>query len=428
MLQSGGVSLRSVTSEPSSNTTESERTGLAATSDDTDIKTELDCTRRGVRRETADEDPTTIKGEATKTVITKKAIHVLPDGEETAPEDVHTVPFTEIEHAESGGLVRRALEVETDDATYHIRPKGRPALEDLARFLRRASWSWSRVAPRFETARDAIETLEAADVSPGEENNEREVHQAKMAISKAQSGAGRLEVAVDAIEQEIEQLRQRLNRQRVRRLVVEAEALEKSARHKRASGLLPAARSDFEAARDNYKTALSIAYDSDMDGSNKLKTRLEEIREVLYDLEVDPAIEGHEAIERALAETDPEARREEWKLAKELFEEAREQTDSQQLAEQMAFQLAWIDGVLVRACRDYAEKLITEAEEHVDNGHEQWGRQLFMAANDELQLAIEIIREREGCSMDQIKATRNRLAKELDREALRIGEVGATID
>jgi len=403
MTHIGGVSLDT----PASEGTEGDalRETLAAVSDDTDIERTISCSTVG--RDPKEGEPTSIKTSNGSLVVTHRAVHVLQDGVETDADDVETIPFTTIDDAQSGGLVRRRLTITTDEETYEITAEGRPDLTDVARFLRRASWSWGRVAPRLETAREGIERLESDLQNSAVDGLERDKHRAKMALSKAQSAASRLDIAVDAIEMEIERLRERLLYQRVRWHVLQGEADAEAADEKLSVGLAHAAQPLFESAREHFEQALSIARNSETTRSKQIHIRLEEIREKLYDLEVEPVSEAYEAVEQAIAAGEPESAIELWQDAHERYEQSLESATDESA---IRYQLAWIDANLVEARRAYARELAADADEHMANGHEQWARQLYMAASDQLLAAGEFANEHEHIDVAPIESQYEELA------------------
>jgi len=379
MIHIGGVSRD--TPAPEGTEGDALRETLAAVSDDTEIERTISC--RAVERDPKAGDPTSIGLSNGSLVVTHRAVHVLPDGVDTDAEDIETIPFTAIGDAQSGGLVRRRLTITTDEETYEITAEGRPGLSELARFLRRASWSWGRVAPRIETARMGIETLEANLQNGAVDGLERDKHRAKMALSKAQSAAGRLDIAVEAIEMEIERLRESLLYQRIRWHVLQGEADAEAADEKLSAGLAHAAQALFENAREHFEQALSIARDSETTRSKQIHARLEEIREQLYDLEVKPVSEAYEAVEQAIAAGEPESAIEHWQEAHERYEQALESATNESA---IRYQLAWIDTNLVEARRVYARVLAADADEHMANGHEQIDIAPIQSQHEELAL------------------------------------------
>lgn len=416
MLQIGGASLRSPATEQSADAADDLGATLEAVSDHSDITTTLSCTKRGVVRVPTGEssDKSTIEGSETLAVVTAKAIHVLVDGTGTDPDDVRTVPLTAVEDADASGIVRRELAIETTEATYRIRSDDRGSLDDLARFCRRASWSWRRVAPRLETAESAIDTLATELETDNHEAIERAHHRAKLALSKARSGADRLDVAVEAITEEIGRLKHQLDDLSVQWHVECAEELRAEADRKRATAMVPAARSTYERAREHYQEALSTVHNGDLSGANQIKKRLEQTREALYDLEVEPTVQAHEAIERARSAEDLEAERDAWEQAREHYRETLADLtgDNEALIE---YQLAWVDARFVHACRSYAKQLETEADESAASGHDQWANQLYMAANDQLRAARSVARERDGIPKAPIDQHHRWLAEKAPR-------------
>jgi len=402
MIHIGGVSLDTPAAAGTESAGNALGETLAAVSDDTDIERTISC--RGIEREPDDGGPrSTSNG---MLVVTHRAVHVFSEGVETDADDVGSIPFTAIDDAQTSGLVRRRLTITTEEATYEITAEGRPDLNALARFLRRASWSWGRVTPRLDTARTAIEALET-DLQAGElESLERDKHRAKMALSKAQSTAGRLDVAVDAIEGEIDRLRERLQYQQVRWHVLQGEDDAETARAKLANGLAHAAQPLFEDAREHFEQALSLARETGATGSKQIRHRLEEIREQLYDLEVEPRAEAYEAVERALAAESPDGAAKHWRAARTRYDEALETAVE---TSPIRFQLAWVDANFVRACREYARELETDADEHAANGHDQWARQLYMAADDQLVDALAVAREQDNLDTEPLEAHHERL-------------------
>lgn len=408
MSHLGGASLESPADESDASASDNLEATLAAVSDDTDIERTISCSDSGIQYEPDEGETQTIETSAEAMLaVTRKAAYVLPAGIGTDPEAIETMPLTAIDDAQSSGLVRRKLTITTEEGTYRISVDGRPDLEGTAQFLRRASWSWRRVAPRLATARSAITELEDHLDDRGPEQLERDKHQAKMALSKAQSGAGRLEVAVDAIEAEIEHLRERLQRQRIRWHVLQGEDDAERATAKLSAGLVHGARPLFESARDHFEQALTIARETDGTRSKQIRIRLEEIREQVYDIEVEPVSDAHDAVEQALATEDHESAIEHWRAAHEQYEDALEDAADDA---PIRFQLTWIDANLVRAHRAYAAELEADADEHASNGHEQWARQLYIAASDELLDAGEIAQARSHVDVDPIKAQYEQLA------------------
>jgi len=406
MIDIGGASLRTSTAGRSQN--ESLETTLSAAGDDTDIETVVKCRSNGIRYESTDGTSQSIEANSElRVAITNRAIHVLPDGDDTAVDDIGTVPLADIEDVSVGGLVRRTLVVETADGTYTMRPGKRSDLDSVAQFLRRTSWAWSRVAPRLATARAAIETLdeELADRGPGP--LEREKHRAKLALSKAQSGASRLDVAVDAIESEIEQLREQLRFQRVRWYAMQGEQTVDQADDRLAAGLVHSADSRLASACDHYEAALENAQECALiDSTEEIRLRLETIRERLYDLEVHPVMEAHDAVERACNVRDTEAEVGHWEQARSLYQDARREVSDESA---IRFQLAWVDANLVDAHCAYADMLETDADGHAENDHERWAKQLYMAADDHLEAAYSIAREQEHLDTTSIELRRKRL-------------------
>jgi chromosome segregation ATPase len=242
--------------------------------------------------------------------------------------------------------------------------------------------------------------------SHGPAELEREKHQAKMALSKAQSGASRLDVAVDAIEAEIEQLRERLHYQQIRWHVLQGETDAEAAEEKLTAGLVHIARPLFEDACEHFEQALAIARKSECTRSKQIRIRLEELRERCYDLEVDPVSEAFDSVAAAREAADAEEAIEHWRAARERYEQALDAADDEA---PIRYQLTWVDANFVRACRAYASELEEDADEHMANGHEQWARQLYMAASDQLLVAGEIARESEHVDLAPIEAQYERL-------------------
>lgn len=408
MIQLGGASLETPAAG-SADTTETDLCELLATvSDDTDIKRTISCSDDGIQYDPDEGEATRIAASTDAMLtVTHRAVYVVPQALESGTEIIETIPFTEIDDAQSSGLVRRKLTITTTEGTYRIKVTGRPDLDGIARFLRRASWSWSRVAPRLETARTAITTLETQLNERGPDQLERDKHQAKMALSKARSSASRLDIAVDAIEAEIEHLRERLQYQRIRWHVLKGEDDAAQAKEKLSSGLAHAGQPRYEDARNHFEQALSIARTNDRAESKQVKRRLEEIRERLYDLEVEPVSESHEAVEQAIAAPNLETAIDHWEAARQGYEGAlQEATDEAPIR----YQLAWIVANLVRARRAYANQLEEDADNHAANGHDRWARQLYIAADDQLVSALSVARDQEYIETQPIETQHERLA------------------
>jgi len=368
------------------------------------IETVLSCAKRGIeRRRTGD-----LGGGEPLVAITQTGVHVLPDGAPTEPETAVSFTHASIEAVDAGGLVRRHLDVTTDEATYVFHVDGRPGIEEIGDFLEGASRVWEAVLPDLQGVRRAVAIIGQELDADNVEGLDKRYLAATESLASARERASDT-VVESGVETAAGRLETQLRRQRARWHYKYGQRLVNVGADRYDGADIAAARRAYERACEHYQRALSIIEADGFAGADRVHERLSVAETAIEDLESDPLAEALAACHRAADAEDDFTAWESWKQAREQYRAELNHRNSLLAVERLRYQLAWVEANYVAAARAHAGTLESRGNDHLVDGNDTWARELYMGAVDVLNEAITVARDQTGCDPTALREYRDRI-------------------
>ncbi|WP_246983471.1 restriction endonuclease [Halorientalis marina] len=387
----------------------------------------LSNSKKGVREESDDDATAYTPGDryqAIAAVTDTRVMFVVGDCTETDGDAMFAVPYTEIEDVKTGrGVLTKQLDVwTTSGRRWRFYVKSSVDLQPAADYLDKAAVVWSRVENQLGRAEEYVTEISAQVEDRSFEAAVETGARAREHVDEARRMATELTTnRADAVWERITDAEERLDAARMETHRTWAVAHEHEAERQWRTELYNQAYESYEAAREEYRSALDIARDQGFPEGEEIVAEIDDIRHDLDALSKSPLRRAEETRNRAAELDDPAVAVETWEEALERYQTTLVLdwgTDDGRFAGDSDDIRVEIEGIVDRideTRRELADRHELTADDLAEGGEYERARREYAAARDQLAAAASVAEELRPSLVDGLRDRMDTLDERIEQ-------------